>query len=148
MDPQKSILEGEMMVNGKPREKNWKGISGYVLQDDVKEKKKKKILNLNQINFSSFEKKFLHGDLTVYQNLWYAAQFKLPSTLSVEEKRNRVDHLITKLGLDSCKNRVIGTAFRTGISGGQRKRVSVAITLLTEPKIIFRKKKNFLLIFI
>ena len=42
MDPQKSILEGEMMVNGKPREKNWKGISGYVLQDDVKEKKKKK----------------------------------------------------------------------------------------------------------
>jgi ABC-type multidrug transport system ATPase subunit len=72
----------------------------------------------------------------------------LPSTFTIEEKRLRVQNLISKLGLDSCKNRVIGTAFKTGISGGQRKRVSVAITLLTEPKIIFRKKKRTFFYFV
>lgn len=114
IDSRKSKLEGEILVNGKERGKNWKGISGYVLQDDM-----------------------LHGDLTVYQNLWYAAQFKLPNTLSKDEKEKRVNQLIAKMGLESCKDRPIGSAFRAGISGGQRKRLSVAITLLTEPKIIF-----------
>ena len=63
--------------------------------------------------------------------------FKLSSKLTDEERRERVEALIKKLGLESCRNVPIGSPFRAGISGGQRKRVSVAITLLTEPKVLF-----------
>ena len=42
---------------------------------------------------------------TVFQNLWYAAQFKLSSDMPREEKLKRVNELILKMGLESCKDR-------------------------------------------
>lgn len=45
--------------------------------------------------------------------------------------------LLTAFGLDSCADTLIGTPIRKGVSGGQKRRVSVASQLVTGPKILF-----------
>jgi ABC-type multidrug transport system ATPase subunit len=79
----------------------------------------------------------LVGELTVGQMLMYTAELKLPTTLSTAEKQARVDEVIAKLGLETCADTVIGTKLMRGISGGQAKRVNIALALITRPKIIF-----------
>lgn len=49
----------------------------------------------------------------------------------------RVDDLVASLGLQSRANTIVGTPIRKGLSGGQKKRVSVASRLVTNPKILF-----------
>ena len=51
-------------------------------------------------------------------------------------KRERVNTVITALGLDSCKNTIVGGFFRKGISGGERKRTSVGHELLINPSLL------------
>jgi ABC-type multidrug transport system ATPase subunit len=46
-------------------------------------------------------------------------------------------YLLTAFGLNSCSDTLVGTAIRKGISGGQKRRVSVASQLVTGPKILF-----------
>ncbi len=67
----------------------------------------------------------------------YSALLRLPSSLSRKEKKAAVENLIMELGLDSCRNTFIGSSESRGISGGERKRVSVGIELITDPKILF-----------
>lgn len=61
--------------------------------------------------------------------------------MSKAEKVARVDSVIDTLGLKKCKNTIIGggllAGFFRGISGGERKRVSVGVELLTNPSAIF-----------
>jgi ATP-binding cassette, subfamily G (WHITE), member 2 len=67
--------------------------------------------------------------------LLYTAHFrleKMPNTAKLE----RVNKLINQLGLSSCADTIIGTPFKRGVSGGQRRRVSVAQALLSEPDIL------------
>ena len=52
----------------------------------------------------------LYETLTVYETLYYAAMLRLPSTMNVEQKLERVDHVIHTLGLDKCKDTIVGRA--------------------------------------
>ena len=50
----------------------------------------------------------LYESLTVYEVLYYAAMLRLPSTMTVADKRHRVDTVIKALGLDTCRDTIIG----------------------------------------
>ncbi len=60
----------------------------------------------------------------------FSAQCRLPSTLSHDEKVARVDAIIAELGLSSVENVIVGNELVRGISGGQRKRVNIAVELV------------------
>lgn len=69
--------------------------------------------------------------------LMYTAELKLPMSQSLDEKRERVTHIIELLALLPCQNRRIGNAMQRGISGGQAKRTNIGIALVTSPRILF-----------
>ncbi|TLD38185.1 putative ABC transporter [Venturia nashicola] len=79
----------------------------------------------------------LMGALTVHETLDFAAKLSLPSSISKTERLNKIDALLTAFGLTNQSNTLIGTPIRKGISGGQKRRVSVASQLITSPKIVF-----------
>jgi len=74
---------------------------------------------------------------TPREALEFSAQLRLPGTMSRDEIRTLIDGLIEDLGLESCADTMIGGALIKGISGGQRKRTSVGIELITDPALIF-----------
>ncbi|CAI5516887.1 unnamed protein product, partial [Closterium sp. Naga37s-1] len=74
--------------------------------------------------------------LTVRETLMYAAVLRLPKELSWADKVQRADETITELGLDKCRNTVIGGPFLRGISGGERKRVSIGHEILINPSML------------
>jgi ABC-type multidrug transport system ATPase subunit/ABC-type multidrug transport system permease subunit len=74
----------------------------------------------------------LHTQLTVRRALGYAAELRFPGDTSKAERRARVTEVISELGLDQRADQVISS-----LSGGQRKRVSVALELLTKPSLLF-----------
>ena len=73
---------------------------------------------------------------TVEEALLFYARLKLPST-PLEEQRKRVEYLINVLHLDRCRNNPIGDEKRRGISGGEKRRVSIAAEILNDVDIIF-----------
>ncbi|CAE8650677.1 unnamed protein product [Polarella glacialis] len=79
----------------------------------------------------------LIGELSVDQMLMYTAEMKLPLSLSKDKKRQRVDEVITKLRLEKCRHTVIGNVLKRGISGGQSKRVNIALALISNPLVVF-----------
>mmetsp|Transcript_90016 Transcript_90016/g.280160 ORF Transcript_90016/g.280160 Transcript_90016/m.280160 type:complete len:621 (+) Transcript_90016:92-1954(+) len=108
-------LEGEVLFGGNEVPKSaLRHLCGYVEQFDT-----------------------LVGELTVEQMLMYTAELKLPRSLGRDGKRHRVDEVIDILRLEKCRSTVIGNQLRRGISGGQAKRVNVALALVTRPKIVF-----------
>lgn len=74
--------------------------------------------------------------LTVRETLQYAAQLRLPSWMSKEEKLQRTDDVLLKMGLKECADNVIGDESVKGISGGEKRRVTIAVQLLTDPRIL------------
>ena len=78
----------------------------------------------------------LVGELTVQQMLSYTAALKLPASVTAEERRERVNEVISRLDLGSCRNTIIGSALVRGISGGQAKRVNIGLALVTRPKVL------------
>ena len=50
----------------------------------------------------------LYETLTVYETLYYAAMLRLPSTMSVAQKCERVENVIVSLGLDKCRDTIVG----------------------------------------
>lgn len=79
----------------------------------------------------------LLGSLTVAETLLYAARLSIAKTTSEAERRYRVQALIDAFGLRDQAKTLIGTPIRKGISGGQKRRVSVANQLITSPRILF-----------
>jgi len=73
--------------------------------------------------------------MTVRECLEFSAKLKLPG--SVDQKIKRVDDIIKELGLIKCQNTKIGGALIKGVSGGERKRCSIGVELITDPKLIF-----------
>ena len=111
----KGKLTGEILVNGAKRDPgNWKKQCAFVEQDDL-----------------------LFRNLSVTETLRYSAMLRLPRSVSLAEKRLRVEQIIMQLGLNSCRDTKIGDAQNKGISGGERKRVSIGVELITEPDILF-----------
>ncbi|PAU50610.1 ABC transporter ATP-binding protein [Streptomyces albireticuli] len=74
----------------------------------------------------------LHKELTVRKALRYAAKLRFPGDTAASEREARIGEVLTELKLDIHAEKKV-----TSLSGGQRKRVSVALELLTKPSLIF-----------
>jgi ABC-type multidrug transport system ATPase subunit/pSer/pThr/pTyr-binding forkhead associated (FHA) protein len=85
----------------------------------------------NDIGFVP-QKDIIHMELTIYQALDYAAQLRMPSDTSPEERQKRVMEVLADLDLTHRKDVQI-----SGLSGGQQKRVSIGVELLTKPGLFF-----------
>jgi len=107
---------GEVLINGinlhTEREK-LEGVIGYIPQDDL-----------------------LIEELTVFQNLYYNAKLCF-NDKSEEEIVALVDKTLTNLGLHERKDLKVGSPLNKMISGGQRKRLNIALELIREPSILF-----------
>jgi ATP-binding cassette subfamily G (WHITE) protein 2 len=106
---------GQLLLDGAAYTKHdIKHISAYVLQDDL-----------------MFEK------MTVQEVLMFAAELMMHPTASTLDKKRRVKKIMTLLDLTECKNVIIGSPLEKGISGGQRKRTSVGVALVSRPAMLF-----------
>ncbi|KAJ2755536.1 hypothetical protein IWQ56_006403, partial [Coemansia nantahalensis] len=109
-------LSGRIQFYGARRDpSSFKRLSAYVQQDDI-----------------------MHTRLTVRETLAYSARLRLPdSQYTPEQKEQRVSEILKKLRLEAAQNTQIGDANTRGVSGGERKRVSIGTELLTNPNILF-----------
>ncbi|CAF4354088.1 unnamed protein product, partial [Adineta steineri] len=107
-------LSGTVLVSGQARPSYFKYVIGYVIQDDI-----------------------ISGTLTVRENLLFSANVRLPRSIKIHERINRVNQVIRDLDLQSCSDTLIGTDFIRGISGGERKRTSIGMELVLSPNILF-----------
>lgn len=85
----------------------------------------------NDIGFVP-QKDIIHMELTIYQALDYAAQLRMPADMTPEERHKRVMEVLEDLDLTHRKDVQI-----SGLSGGQQKRVSIGVELLTKPGLFF-----------
>ncbi|XP_010534454.1 PREDICTED: ABC transporter G family member 18-like [Tarenaya hassleriana] len=107
-------LGGTVTLNGEPLQSRMlKTISAYVMQNDL-----------------------LFPMLTVEETLMFAAEFRLPRSLPKSKKKDRVQALIDQLGLKDAAGTVIGDEGHRGVSGGERRRVSIGIDIIHDPIIL------------
>ncbi len=85
----------------------------------------------NDIGFVP-QKDIIHMELTIYQALDYAAQLRMPADMTDDERHKRVMEVLDDLDLTHRKDVQI-----SGLSGGQQKRVSIGVELLTKPGLFF-----------
>lgn len=78
------------------------------------------------------QKDIIHMELTVYQALDYAAQLRMPPDMTPDERHRRIMEVLDNLDLTHRKDVQI-----SGLSGGQQKRVSIGVELLTKPGLFF-----------
>ena len=106
---------GTMLFNGvQPTDKEVRSLCSYVTQDDSA----------------------LLPYLTVRETLRFAAGLRLPRWMSKEEKVKRAEDVLVKMGLKSCADVLVGDELLKGISGGEKRRVSIAVEVLTESQIL------------
>ena len=106
--------EGSITINGHDiSEPKAKDLIGFVPQDDL-----------------------LIEELTVYQNLWFTAKLCFEG-MPNEAIDRRVMKTLKDLGLDAAKDLKVGSAINKFISGGQRKRLNIALELIREPAVLF-----------
>ncbi|PSS30633.1 ABC transporter G family member 17 like [Actinidia chinensis var. chinensis] len=74
--------------------------------------------------------------LTVYETLMFAADFRL-GPISTSDKKQRVEMLIEQLGLSTTRNTYIGDEGTRGVSGGERRRVSIGVDIIHGPSLLF-----------
>lgn len=107
---------GELLLNGRNVHKEpdaIEGVIGFVPQDDL-----------------------LFEDLTVFENLYYAARLCM-AHLPDETLKARVHALLADLGQQDTAHLKVGSPLRKTISGGQRKRLNIALELIREPTVLF-----------
>jgi ABC-type multidrug transport system ATPase subunit/pSer/pThr/pTyr-binding forkhead associated (FHA) protein len=104
--------EGSVLYNGEDYYRNLAAFNtqlGYVPQDDI-----------------------VHRDLTVEHALYYAARLRLPGDFTREQIRWRIDEVLEDVEMTERRDLLVSK-----LSGGQRKRVSIALELLANPSIFF-----------
>lgn len=79
----------------------------------------------------------LLGTLTVRETISYSAQLRLPNSMTKDEIDSIVDATILEMGLQDCADRLIGNWHLRGLSGGEKKRLSIAVEILTRPRLLF-----------
>lgn len=104
---------GNITYNSQPFSSSVKRKIGFVTQDDV-----------------------LYPHLTVIETLTYAAMLRLPKSLTHEEKVEQAELIIIELGLTKCRNNIVGGPLIRGVSGGERKRVSIGLEMLVNPSLL------------
>lgn len=77
------------------------------------------------------------GTLTVRETISYSANLRLPSSMTKEEVNGIIEGTIMEMGLQDCGDRLIGNWHLRGISGGEKKRLSIALEILTRPSLLF-----------
>ncbi|XP_049405944.1 ABC transporter G family member 7 isoform X1 [Solanum stenotomum] len=103
------------------------------------------LLDINGVPFSNKIYKFAYvrqedlffSQLTVRETLSLAAELQLQDVSSIEERDEYVNNLLFKTGLVSCADSRIGDAKFRGISGGEKKRLSLACELIASPSVVF-----------
>lgn len=106
---------GTMLFNGvQPTDKEVQSLCSYVVQDDSA----------------------LLPYLTVRETLRFAAGLRLPKWMSEQVKMKRAEDVLLKMGLKDCADVLVGNHLLKGISGGEKRRVSIAVQVLTEPQIL------------
>ncbi|KAF2478083.1 ABC transporter-like protein [Lindgomyces ingoldianus] len=78
----------------------------------------------------------LLASLTVRETLRYAAGLRLPKWMSTKQKYQKAEEILLKMGLKDCADNLIGNDLIKGISGGEKRRVTIAIQILTEPRVL------------
>jgi ABC-type transporter Mla maintaining outer membrane lipid asymmetry ATPase subunit MlaF len=78
----------------------------------------------------------LFDGLTVWETVYYAACLRLQHTMTSEDKRQAATETIRQLGLERCQNVQIGGKKKKGISGGEKKRTSIATELVAKPSVL------------
>lgn len=112
---QKASTSGKITINGSEQPLSvHREMSAFVEQEDT-----------------------LIGSLTVSETLRYSAKLSLPRNVTSLELKHRVHHLLKCFGLQNQSQTLIGTPLQKGLSGGQKRRVSVAAQLITSPKILY-----------
>lgn len=110
-----SVYSGKILVDGKKVAKDYRKVAAYVQQDDS-----------------------LYSTLTVRECIQYSAQLRLPSNASETAKDAMVERVISELNLGHVVDARIGSHGQSrGISGGERRRVSIGMELVTSPQILF-----------
>ncbi|KAL2942015.1 ABC transporter G family member 15 [Bienertia sinuspersici] len=107
------VMTGNILLNGKKKGLQYGGVA-YVTQENV-----------------------LLGTLTVRETITYSAYLRLPPTLSKEDVEGIVEGTIMEMGLQECADQIIGNWHLRGISGGEQKRLSIALEILTRPRLLF-----------
>ena len=105
-------LSGQVLINGDDLYQNFDAYRtnmGYVPQADI-----------------------LHTNLTVKNALWYTAMLRLPPDTTPIEMEQRIDQVLQMVDMQAQKDVMISR-----LSGGQKKRVSIASELLSDPKLLF-----------
>lgn len=108
--------KGKILINGydiHTQQDKIKGVIGYVSQDDL-----------------------LIEELTVFENLYYNAKLCF-ADYSEEKTIDRVHEVLSNLGLETRKDLKVGSVLDKKISGGQRKRLNIALELIREPAVLF-----------
>lgn len=104
---------GEVTLNGEPFSKRLRRKLAFVQQQDV-----------------------FFSQLTLYETLYFTARLRLPESLSEAEKKQKIDDIVNTLDMKKCLHTVIGDIFVRGLSGGEKKRASIACELLTDPDLL------------
>jgi ATP-binding cassette subfamily G (WHITE) protein 1 len=108
-------LSGRITVNGQSIAlEHMRRLRAFVFQDDV-----------------------MLGTMTVREVITMSARLRLPESMSLAQKEERVSQVIKILHLENCAETVMGYNEASNISGGERKRVGIAIELVTNPSTIF-----------
>jgi energy-coupling factor transporter ATP-binding protein EcfA2 len=87
-------------------------------------------------SFVTQEDDALLASLTVRETLRYAAGLRLPKWMSKSQKMERAEEILLKMGLKDCADTLIGSDLVKGISGGEKRRVTIAVQILTEPRVL------------
>ena len=111
-------VSGRLFANGEPIpegiEAKCKNAAGFVPQDDV-----------------------MHTNLTVYENVYFSARLRLPPDTEARDVVDTVEQVLKDVGIWHVKDTPVGNADLRGISGGQRKRASIAMELVGRPSVLF-----------
>ena len=106
------VITKNVNVNGiQLNSSNFGKICAYVMQDDI-----------------------LSENLTPKESITFAANIKL--NIENAKKENRIKELIKQFGLEKCQNTRIGNVEQKGISGGERKRTSIAYEIVSDQQVI------------
>lgn len=106
-------LTGTILANASKLTKPVLRRTGFVTQDDI-----------------------LYPHLTVRETLVFCAMLRLPRTAPRVAKIAAAESAIAELGLGKCEHTIIGNSFIRGVSGGERKRVSIAHEMLVDPSLL------------
>eukprot|EP00004_Rigifila_ramosa_P022572 TRINITY_DN6181_c0_g1_i2.p1 TRINITY_DN6181_c0_g1~~TRINITY_DN6181_c0_g1_i2.p1 ORF type:complete len:1409 (+),score=349.19 TRINITY_DN6181_c0_g1_i2:379-4227(+) len=105
---------GELLINGKPRNEYFNRIAAYVTQRDIH-----------------------MPTLTVRETFRFSALLRLSQSLSIEDKYARVEETIKLLNLKHCADTIVGNEMLRGVSGGEKKRVTIGVEAVLNRPMMF-----------